>query len=134
MGVSADTAQQILDHFTGNGTWTPPATLYLALYITDPARDNSGTEVSGGAYARQVVAFDPAADVASLMTALNTALLTFPTATAPWGLVAFAAVMDHLTNSNPDDLEFWGPLTHSKDVDTDDVLKFAIGDVALTQE
>lgn len=32
-------------------------TLYLALYTSNPQADNSGTEVSGGSYARELVTF-----------------------------------------------------------------------------
>ena len=38
-------------------TYTSPATVYVALFTTDPTDANSGTEVTGGGYARTAVSF-----------------------------------------------------------------------------
>jgi hypothetical protein len=74
---------KIVNHVLRNTTYTAPATVYLALYTDDPTDDNTGTEVTGGSYARQAVAFDASA---AGLTA-NTSLITFPTASAAWGEV-----------------------------------------------
>ena len=54
------TEGKIYDHVTGRVSWTMPATVYLALFtgVTD-AEAGTGTEVAGGSYARQAVAFGP---------------------------------------------------------------------------
>lgn len=39
---------KLIDHVLRNTAYTPPATVYLALYTTDPTDADSGTEVSGG--------------------------------------------------------------------------------------
>ena len=36
-------------------TYTSPATVYVSLWTTDPTDAGSGTEVSGGSYARTAV-------------------------------------------------------------------------------
>lgn len=42
-----------------NGTaWTPPATVYVAEFTTTVEEAGTGTEVTGGSYARQAVTFD----------------------------------------------------------------------------
>ena len=46
---------KLLDHVLRGTSYTSPTTVYVGLYTTDPGDDNSGTEVSGGSYARQVL-------------------------------------------------------------------------------
>ena len=43
-------------------TYTAPAAVYVALYTSDPTDANTGTEVSGGSYARQSVTFAAPSD------------------------------------------------------------------------
>ena len=40
-----------------NTTYTSPATVYVGLFTSDPTDAGSGTEVSGGSYARTAVTF-----------------------------------------------------------------------------
>lgn len=60
MSLFTDTCvAAMLDHLTGQATWTAPSALYMALFTTMPANDGTGgTEVSGGNYTRQRVYFD----------------------------------------------------------------------------
>ena len=47
-----------------NTSYTSPTTVYVSLYTTDPTDADSGTEVSGGLYARTAVTFGaPSNDV-----------------------------------------------------------------------
>lgn len=48
----------LLNHVFRNTALTSPATVYLALYTTNPGDDDTGTEVSGGSYSRQAIGFD----------------------------------------------------------------------------
>lgn len=48
---------KILNHIFRSATWTPPSSVYLALYTSSPSDAAAGTEVSGGSYARQAVSF-----------------------------------------------------------------------------
>jgi hypothetical protein len=36
-------------------TYTAPTTTYLALYTSDPTDADTGTEITGGSYARQAI-------------------------------------------------------------------------------
>lgn len=91
----------IFNHVFRNTSYTPAATLYLALFTsTATAADlEAGTltnEVSGGSYARQTVTFGaPTNGVGS-----NSGTVTFPTATAGWGTIRYVAVMDASTSGN----------------------------------
>lgn len=52
---SAYLANKVIDHVLGNAAYTMPGQVYLALYTSDPTVDNTGTEVTGGSYARQAL-------------------------------------------------------------------------------
>jgi hypothetical protein len=85
-----------LNHFFRNTATTPATTLYLALFTSDPGRDGSGTEVSGGSYVRQAITFGaPSFDAIS-----NTGTVTFPVATAPWGTITHWAIFDAVSSGN----------------------------------
>jgi hypothetical protein len=72
---------------------TRPTSWTVALYTTTPTDSSAGTEVTGGAYARQAVSFTRSGT--SPTQVANSAQIEFPTATANWGTVAGAAVFDN---------------------------------------
>lgn len=117
---------KLLDHVFGDTAYTAPGTLYLGLHTSNPAEDDSGTEVStsGTAYARQTVAFTTSGDTTS-----NTAAVEYPTATASYGTVSHVGVYDASTAGN---LLSYGALTTSKAIATGDVLRISAGDLDIT--
>ena len=115
---------EVLDHVFGGNAYTAPATLYLALFTTDNTDTGGGTEVSGGAYARQSVAFTVSGN-----TATTSADVEFPTATANYGTVVAVAVMDALTGGNQ--LAYAG-LSSDKTIETGDVFRVPAGDLDIT--
>lgn len=74
-------------------TPTGTATLYLALFATNPGADGSGTEVSYSGYSRQVVVFgnNPAIS-GNLAEIKNTNSIEFATVPSTSGSVAYAAI------------------------------------------
>jgi len=48
-------ATKVIDHVCNKAAYTAPATLYLALYTSDPTKADVGTEVAGGSYARKSI-------------------------------------------------------------------------------
>lgn len=108
-----------------NTSFTSPATVYVALYTSDPTDADSGTEVSGGSYARQAVTFGAPSN--GVVT--NNGTVTFPTATGSWGIVTHFGIRDASSGGN---LLFYGALTVSKTVTTNDVLIFATNDISVT--
>lgn len=48
----------LINWFKGAAMPIAPSSLEIGLYISDPKDDNSGTEVSGAGYARQVFTFN----------------------------------------------------------------------------
>ena len=67
---------ELLDFAFTTGTATRPTAWYVALYTAAPNDAGGGTEVSGGAYARQSVAFSVSGNTAS-----NTGAVEYPTST-----------------------------------------------------
>lgn len=96
----------LINEVLRNTGYTPVATLYLALYTSDPTVADIGTEVSGGSYARQVIAFS--APVGGVTANSNIAL--FPTPSGAWGTVTHFAIRDALTLGN---LLYFGALDNS---------------------
>jgi len=115
---------EVLDHVFGGNAYTAPGTLYLALFTTDNTDSGGGTEVSGGAYARQSVAFTVSGN-----TATTSADVEFPTATANYGTVVAVAVMDASTGGNQ--LAYAG-LSSDKTIETGDVFRVPAGDLDIT--
>lgn len=70
--------------------------VYLALYTQVPTKTTTLGEVTGGSYARELVAFTAPASGESE----NTALITFTTATADWGAVSHYAIYDAVSGGN----------------------------------
>jgi len=108
-----------------NTAFTSPATVYLSLYTTDPTDADTGTEVSGNAYARQSITFGAPSNGVTT----NTAAIEFPQATGSWGTVAYIGIRDALTNGN---LLYHSPLDASKTIATGDVFRVAIGSLSVT--
>lgn len=78
-----------LDYELRGTAWTP-GDYWAGLFTTSPTADagTGGTEVSGGAYARQQITRATGSwGAASAGTTQNTNAITFPVATANWGRV-----------------------------------------------
>ena len=108
-----------------NTSFTTPSTVYVGLYTSDPTDANTGTEVSGGSYARKAATFGaPSNGVSTISSAIE-----FNQATANWGTVTHFGIYDALTTGN---LLYHGALTASKAIDTGDVFKFATSALTVT--
>ena len=108
-----------------NTSYTSPTTIYVGLYTSDPTDANTGTEVSGGYYARTSVTFGAPSNGA----ALNNAAVEFPQATGSWGTVGWIGILDAATSGN---LMYHTALDTSKTIDTGDIFKIAIGSLSVT--
>jgi len=110
-----------------NTSYTSPTTVYVALYTSDPTDADTGTEISGGSYARQSVTFGAPSNGVST----NSSSVTFPTATGNWGTITHIGLRDALTAGN---LLYHTPLDASKTVNTSDVFTIASGNLSVTLE
>jgi hypothetical protein len=106
-------------------TYTSVATVYVSLWTSDPTDAGSGTEVSGGSYARTAVTFGAPSNGVTT----NSADVTFPTATASWGVVGWIGINDAATSGN---LLYHSPLDTSKTIDSGDIFKISTGNLSVT--
>lgn len=136
MSASSDYLElKLLDHVLGNTAYTQPSNIYLALFTADTGLEanNPTAEVttSGTAYARQALSFANAASGA----ASTDATVTFPIATASYGTVTHVAIVDHVSNTNWGtgvNVLFFGQLTASKQIDTNDQFVVSSGNLTVT--
>lgn len=103
---------------------------YVALFTSTATGSEleAGTltnEVSGGSYARELAGLSAPSDGVTA----NTADITFTTATANWGTVAFVALMDAATAGN---VLMYSALDANKVVNSGDTFKINLGDLDVT--
>jgi hypothetical protein len=110
-----------------NTSYTSPATVYVGLYTTDPGEGNTGTEVSGGSYARTAVTFGAPSNGVST----NSGSVTFPTATGTWGTITHIGILDASTSGN---LLYYTALDASKAIASGDVFTISTGNLSVTLE
>jgi hypothetical protein len=110
-----------------NTAYTSPAAVYVGLYTSDPGEGNTGTEVSGGSYARTAVTFGSPSNGVST----NSASVTFPTATGTWGTVTHVGILDATTSGN---LLYYTALDASKSIASGDVFTISTGNLSVTLE
>lgn len=100
--------------------FTPPVAVYLALYLVSPGVNSPGTEVTGGGYARQLVAFTAPVNGVSA----NAVDINFPVATANQGTVVALAVVDAASGGN---VLYFGDLGSPRTVEASDQVRFPAG-------
>ena len=104
-------------------------TAYVSLHTADPG-DTGISEVSGGAYAR----VGPAAFVntgSNPTVASNSALLSFPSATAGWGAITYFGLWSAATGGS-----FFGSglLGSPTSVNNGDTTRFLVGSLTITAQ
>jgi hypothetical protein len=124
MANLSDAAEnRTLDWLTGNSTTAPTLPLKVALVTAAGSDSAAGTEVTGGSYARQNVAFGASASGATS----NTGVVSFT------GMPAATVVGIEIWDSAGTPVRWWhGTLTASKTVGAGDTLQFPIGDIDLS--
>ena len=115
---------ELLDHVFAGNAYSAPAAVYVGLFTSNPDEDGSGTEVSGGSYARQSGSFTVSGN-----TATTTAAIEFPTATATWGTITHIGIYDASSAGN---LLAYAALTASKAIASGDVFRIPTGDIDIT--
>ena len=116
---------------TGEAAVLAPLTTsaFVSLHTGDPG-DTGANEVTGGAYARQgPIVFT---NVGSNPTvASNSALLSFPVATAAWGVITHFGQWDAVTVGN---FRGGAALTTSAPVNNGDTARFLPGSLTITAQ
>lgn len=115
----------LINHLLRNSALSSPATVYLALYTTNPTDADSGAEVSGGSYERKSIAFDAPSNGVTQ----NTSQVSFPVATGTWGTVTHWAIADASSGGN---ILFHGSLTTPQEIISGRQIVFGAGQVTIT--
>lgn len=135
MGGKSDFLEnELLDHVLGAATYTPPATVYVALFTAAPSDSGGGTEVSGNAYARVAITNDKTTGFNNAAAGLvdNKNAISFPTPTpSGWGTVVAVGYFDAAAAGN---LLYWGALTANKVINASDAVSFPAGDLDVTED
>lgn len=113
---------ELLEHiFSIDGGYAQPS-IYVALFTNNPDEDGSGTEVSGGSYARVLVsAWSRLGNVVD-----NDSAIEFPEASGSWGTVTHFALYDAATSGN---ILAYSALDFSQAVASGETVRFAAGDL-----
>lgn len=129
MSLSDTFETHTLKYLLTSDSVTRPTAWYVALCTTDPTDSALGTEVSGGGYARQSVAFTVSANNAS-----NTSAIEFPEATADYGTVVAVMIMPASTGGTASDMIVHAQLTADKSISTGDIFRIPAGDLDISIE
>jgi hypothetical protein len=114
---------QLLDALVGTSAYSVTTPVKLALMTANGSDSAPGTEVTGGSYARQTIAFD----AASSGSITNNAAISFTG--MPSCTVVGIEIWDNA--GSPKRLAY-GPLTASRTVTSGDTVQFASSSVTLS--
>ena len=126
MSLSNSFETHTLKYLLTTDSVTRPTNWFVALTTTDPTDTALGTEVSGGGYARQSVAFTVSGNNAS-----NTSAIEFPEATADYGTVVAVMIMPASTGGTASDMIVHAQLTADKSISTGDIFRIPAGDLDI---
>lgn len=112
----------LLNEVLRNVNYTPVGTVWLALYTSNPTSADTGTEVTGGSYARQSLSFA----AASGGTCVNNTTINFPG--MPAITITHLGVRDASSAGN---LLFYGALASARTTLAGDTFTINSGDLNL---
>lgn len=120
--------KKLLDHALGTATFTKPTSVYIALHTANPTEAGTGTEVTGGSYARKVMTFSAAATVTSVTSASNASDIVWTN--LPSTTVTHVAIWDAATAGN---MLYYAPLSASKVIATGDGYTISTGQLVVQE-
>ena len=132
MGGKSDYLEnKILSHNLGRVLYTPPLTLYMALFNTSPGDDGGGSEVGGTGYARVSISNAPSKWNGSDHERFNADEILFPSVgVGAWGTIVSFALMDAPSAGN---MLYWGDLDEPVETEDGDTIKFDPGAITITE-
>ena len=125
MDFSNYLANKLISATVRNVPYTTPSKVYLALFTTDPTKDNAGDEVDQASYNRQEVTFTTPENGVST----NANQIDWSTATSNWGNVGWVAIMDESSAGNK---LYFTALDNAKEILSGDQFKIDAGKLSLT--
>lgn len=120
-----------LNHFFRNQPQTPAANLFVALYISDPTEEDTGTEIQGGAYEPQPITFSAPVQVDGKARISNNTEIRFPVATSDWGTVSHFGIRTAATGG---ELLAYAAVPIPKLIELGDEAKFNVGTLTVSMD
>ena len=124
MNMSNYLANAVVNATVRNSAYSTPPTAYLALFLSDPTKEDVGLECSGASYSREPITMN--APVGGLSR--NTNDVEFSPATGTWGEITHVGIYDAVTNGN---LLYYTELLSAKTIEAGDIFKIAIDNLSL---
>ncbi|GHV42016.1 hypothetical protein FACS1894187_24050 [Synergistales bacterium] len=131
--MSNDMENKLLDFLFRGQPYTPPATVYVAMFTTTPTDEEPGEEPTAPSYARAPISCtledwsgtdspdsQSAPSSGTSGTIFNISEISFPDPQEDWGSVAYIGLFDAPTGG---EYLFWSELTAPRD--------FVVGDVNI---
>jgi len=110
-----------------DGTLVVPTTLYIGLFTDSLNAAGTGTEVTGGSYARKQISASSFTDDNVGGFVLNTSL-EFVTASASWGTIVSMGIYDSVTGG---ELIVFDDLAATKTITSGDAFRFNSGSITV---
>lgn len=133
-GKSTYLERKWLDLILSNTAYSIPAAVYIGLWTVTPNAGGTGTEVTGGSYARLSVTNNntnwPAATGSNPASKSNGVDFTFATPTAGWGTITGVSIHDAVSGGN---MLYYGDLTTPKTVNSGDTVRFTTGSLVILE-
>ena len=125
MDFSNYLADALIDATVRKTTYTTPTQTYVALYTSDPTKNNTGTEVSGTTYTRFPLTMDAPDDGVTQ----NTSEMEWAVATTVWGTITHVGIMDASVAGN---LLYFAELIEPKNITVGDQFQITPANLKLT--
>ena len=125
MDFSNYLANKLISATVRNITLPVITDVYLALYTTDPTKDNKGDEVEAESYNRQKITFNAPVNGVTA----NANQVDWNTATSDWGNVGWISIMDSASGGS---MLYFKALDNPKQVLSGDQFKIDAGKLNLT--
>ena len=125
MDFSNYLADALIDATVRKTTYTTPTQTYVALYTSDPTKNNTGTEVSGTTYTRFPLTMDAPDDGVTQ----NTNEMEWAVAMTVWGTITHVGIMDTEVAGN---LLYFAELIEPKNITVGDQFQITPTKLKLT--
>ena len=125
MDFSTYLADKLIDGTVRNIQYEAPTKVWVALYTTDPTKEDIGVEVREASYSRQELVMSAPVDGKSQ----NSAQVDFSEATSNWGYVTHIGIRDESFDGN---LLYFTELENAKEILTGDQFRIKADNLKLT--
>ena len=125
MDFSNDLANKLINATVRKLAYTTPSQAYVALYTSDPTKENTGIEVSAPTYYRMALTMGTPADGFSE----NISEMEWAVASTVWGTITHIGVMDAEVLGN---LMYFTELVEPKNITVGDQFQITPANLKLT--